>query len=1257
MAVAQAYQSLSQGDCGLAIVLALDWVADGSADKSGYGTSTPLQGVAMLLQAAAPEHSFATIRVGIGHSLATGESTKSDFSSSDDILKESFNQSQIDACSLTLVDLQVKDSEVIKELLHSLRAIFSRGEGLMPHCALGPLLPASSAVSAMQGLCMVVLALYERVLPALTCAEKLADSSGVTGISSPFCADMAPRPWIERTPRRAGVLGVGAGAVTVLILEEAPRKPNSTPVRLDTTWPVELSLLSAKRRNDLIEQLRVLASHVEAHLTSPLRTLIPKSEGKLPERYRAAIVANNADQLLNKLRQLIQMLTSSDSDSWQTPDGIYFADSEKAMGKTALLIPGQGAQYPGMFGDLCLYLPTLQVWFERLHGAFTVSNHCTPLHLVAPPRLGLSRGNRRRQQKDLFSIRVGAMVTFAGSMGMHELLVKAGVRADALLGYSNGENAALINAGKWRFPSVDHIFGTVASVLGREAVDNSGDDVPHGASVAINKAPRALIGEILAAAEGRVFMSLDNCPDQVVLFGKPDALEIAIQRLQATGATCIRLPFEEGHHTPFYEKHSIALQRHYQDFSFGPGYLPVYSCISTAPFPNDAEQIRQLAASQWTQCVRFGDTVERLYQDGVRCFVEVGPNSTLTGFVRSTLRGRPHTALFSNVQGRPGLDQLLRLLGHLFVLGHNIDLQSLWPVEMKPLEKLVEQGEPGPPPAEPVAEAEDLNVTAPLTTTMALAQHILSGHFERMQDFVKSQQHSHTRLLEALNSNSTPKRSSLQQTVIEQVDHKAWPMLGSPVKKEDGRLIMRRTFTVSSDPFLKHHRFGHRHFDDVETAQGLPIVPFTFNMEIVAEAACCLVGWDAPLLTLHDLRAMRWLAVDQDALIVEIEARLVESAATKSVVHVQVFQVVNAPDNKSERSGPTRVLAFEGFASTGVISNDTTAIITKESAHSALRLTAVQFNERLFHGPLLKSVNHIVDVAAEQVEIEAVMPPTAGLFQDNSNPALRLPAALLDAAGQLVAYWLMEQGRKHFGLFPVQLARYEQFGPPPVSGEKVILRGQTRHFGQMTTTNVDILDESGTTIIHLEGLKMRLYDFPEPYFRCVFGSEPGARLSEIAEVPQCEPSRRIKLESGPFWNEGQGIWARALASLALTKRERQVWYCMKPDERLAWLLRQVVAKELVLDLVEGQSGLSRPAQIETLPSHGHSADHVSDCVVCSGELLRSFEVIPEVCIEHNGVELVAVFKSAIASSTWRQTTHNTGAHREPNICSTQGFTS
>jgi phosphopantetheinyl transferase (holo-ACP synthase) len=89
--------------------------------------------------------------------------------------------------------------------------------------------------------------------------------------------------------------------------------------------------------------------------------------------------------------------------------------------------------------------------------------------------------------------------------------------------------------------------------------------------------------------------------------------------------------------------------------------------------PGDGEAVRRLAVDQWTRPVEFRRTVEAMYADGIRVFVDVGARGNLAGYVEDTLRGRAAFAVAANLPRRSGLSQLNHLVASLFAQGVRID--------------------------------------------------------------------------------------------------------------------------------------------------------------------------------------------------------------------------------------------------------------------------------------------------------------------------------------------------------------------------------------------------------------------------------------------------------------------------------------------------------------------------------------------------------------------------------------------------------
>ena len=397
-------------------------------------------------------------------------------------------------------------------------------------------------------------------------------------------------------------------------------------------------------------------------------------------------------------------------------------------------------------------------------------------------------------------------------------------------------------------------------------------------------------------------------------------------------------------------------------------------------------------------------------------------------------------------------------------------------------------------------------------------------------------------------------------------------MLGGSIDSNNGKIVTSRIFTIETDPFLRHHVFGPSSLNTADDVQGVAIVPFTFSMETIAEAARHLTGWRSSCFSLRNLKANRWLALDEKELITEIVAEPLSSA--KDEIHVRVL----------ETGGSNRQVAFEGIASSGVrnIAGRTFGM----SGISRPKITAEEFNSRIFHGPLLSTFRRTINVGATGAEIEAVIPSNKGMFRDCDDPQMVIPAALLDATGQLVGYWLMEQKLPSFVL-PFRLNFYEQFLPPPQPGTSVFLHSQIFFCNDIATANIDITMEDNTMLARLEGLKMKLYSLPERYMDYIFHHNYKSRVSVLcASSPQSNYGRQIDLEEHNYLGDGQSIWTRLLARLVFSDQEKVTWRQLSAKLHVSSLLSKIVAKEIMLDWLEVRGITIGPRDIETSISKG-----------------------------------------------------------------------
>jgi len=175
-----------------------------------------------------------------------------------------------------------------------------------------------------------------------------------------------------------------------------------------------------------------------------------------------------------------------------------------------------------------------------------------------------------------------------------------------------------------------------------------------------------------------VSVVIDNCPHQVVLAGPAGDLDPIVGRLCAQGVLCEDLPFTRAYHTPNFAAVLGPLETFYASLELHPNRIPIYSCSTAARMPACLEEVRRLAVEQWIRPVAFRETIEAMYRDGLRIFVDVGARGNLCGYVEDILRGRPSFAVAANLPRRSGTLQLNHLVASLFSLGLDLDTSYLY---------------------------------------------------------------------------------------------------------------------------------------------------------------------------------------------------------------------------------------------------------------------------------------------------------------------------------------------------------------------------------------------------------------------------------------------------------------------------------------------------------------------------------------------------------------------------------------------------
>ncbi|WP_456034709.1 type I polyketide synthase, partial [Streptomyces rochei] len=432
------------------------------------------------------------------------------------------------------------------------------------------------------------------------------------------------REWVsDGRPRRAGISSFGiSGTNAHVILEEAPVQ-EETEEEAAAPLPVVPWVLSGRNEAALRAQADRLAEHVAAREElSPLDVAFSLATTRSTFEHRAVVVGRDRGELLSGLATVV---------SGGTP----------VQGRTAFVFSGQGSQRAGMGRELYNAFPVFARALDEVVEALGL-----PLREVMWDGEGLDRTGFTQP------------ALFAHEVALYRLLESWGVRPDMVAGHSVGELSAAHVAGVLSLEDAATLVAARARLM--EALPDG------GAMIAVQATEEDVRKHLIDGVD----IAAVNGPASVVISGAVEAVTEVAGHFERT----TRLKVSHAFHSPLMEPMLAEFGKSAAELTYHASAVPVVSNVTgRIAEPGDLQDpeywVRHVRGT-----VRYHDGIRTLEDEGVRTFVEVGPQAVLAGL------GCGDDAVFlaSQRRDRPEAGQLVTTLGELHTRGVTVDWEAFF---------------------------------------------------------------------------------------------------------------------------------------------------------------------------------------------------------------------------------------------------------------------------------------------------------------------------------------------------------------------------------------------------------------------------------------------------------------------------------------------------------------------------------------------------------------------------------------------------
>lgn len=289
------------------------------------------------------------------------------------------------------------------------------------------------------------------------------------------------------------------------------------------------------------------------------------------------------------------------------------------MRKIAFLFPGQGSQSIGMGHEFYQE-------YDIVREIFDMAEEIT--------RMNLSKLCFQGPMEELTeTVNLQPAVT-AVNLACLAAIEKEGIKANFCAGHSLGEYSALCSAGVVSKEETIKLVFKRGNLMHREATQHA------GAMQAIVGFSIEEVEELVAEVQqdGVLSVANHNTEKQIVITGSPQAVNRAAALAAEKGAKAIPLKVSGAWHSKLIKGAEDEFANYLSEFPFNSPKSAIIFNV-TANTEEEPGNIKSIMARQLCSPVKWYDSMNKLIEENVEIFIEVGPGRVLNGILKKILPG------------------------------------------------------------------------------------------------------------------------------------------------------------------------------------------------------------------------------------------------------------------------------------------------------------------------------------------------------------------------------------------------------------------------------------------------------------------------------------------------------------------------------------------------------------------------------------------------------------------------------------------